>query len=105
VTSLNQTFVALADPTRRAILDVLIKKGGQSITQLRTVNEDITRQAFEKHVGVLISARVVIKRKKGRESMVKVAPSAFMDVALWMKHYEKLWEHKLSKLGTYLDRD
>jgi DNA-binding transcriptional ArsR family regulator len=104
VATIDRTFIALTDSTRRLVLKKLAQKGAQSIADLHKVNKNISRQAFEKHITVLSKAKLISKSKQGREAIIKLHPSPLMDVSLWVQQYEKLWDSKLKDLGQYLDK-
>jgi DNA-binding transcriptional ArsR family regulator len=64
---------------------------------------DLTFAAVSKHLKVLERAQMVIKRRRGKEQMVSLAPQAFADAAEYLEWYRKLWENRLDSLEQYLN--
>lgn len=98
--SLDDTFGALADPTRRDILR-RVSSAELSISEIAR-NYDLTFAAISKHLKVLERASMIIKRRKGKEQLVSIAPQAFADADEYLKFYRRLWEERLDSLDTYL---
>jgi DNA-binding transcriptional ArsR family regulator len=99
--SLDNTFGALADPTRRDILR-RVSSSELSVGQLAGFY-DLTFAAVSKHLKVLERARLVIKRRRGRQQMVSLAPRAFADAAEYIEWYRALWETRLDSLEQFLN--
>jgi DNA-binding transcriptional ArsR family regulator len=97
---LDAIFGSLADPIRRDILRRVAKKE-MTITDIAE-RYDVTFAAISKHLKVLEKAKLVIKRRKGREQVVTLAPDAIKDAASYLKTYEKIWNNRLGNLETYL---
>ena len=98
----RDVFQAIADPTRRGIIEVL------STNQL-TVNAvaeqfDISRQAVSKHVRILTECGLVVIRVKGRERVCELRPAVLAEVAAWIEHYRMFWNQKLDALDTHLKK-
>jgi DNA-binding transcriptional ArsR family regulator len=100
--SLDNTFGALADPTRRDILRRL-SNTELSVGQIARFY-DLTFAAVSKHLKVLERAQMVIKRRRGKEQMVSLAPQAFADAAEYLEWYRSLWETRLDSLEQYLSQ-
>ena len=100
---MDEVFRALADPSRRALLDALHGRGGQS---LRELGEGLamTRQAVAKHLGVLDAAGLVTPVRRGRETRYHLTPEAFTDAVGWIADVGGKWDRRLSKLQRLLDR-
>ncbi len=100
--TLSRTFAALADPTRRAILDRL-RQGEASVTELaEPFLGRMTLPGVTKHLKVLEVAGLV---KKGREAQWRpchLRPAPLHDVSVWMEDYRALMEEHLDRLGEYL---
>lgn len=97
---LDDIFAALADPTRRDILQRVAENE-------LTVNEvaepyDMSTQAISKHLKILEKARLILKRKKGRERMIVLSPYAFKDASEYLEWYKQLWEERFDSLDNYL---
>ncbi len=97
---LDSVFGALADQTRRDILSRLT-------TQQLTISEiaqpyHLTFAAISKHLKVLEKAKLVMKRRRGKQQIVQLAPQALADIDEYLGQYRKLWEQRLDSLDTYL---
>lgn len=97
---LNLIFGSLADPTRRDILRRASKKE-YSIGEIASYY-DMTLAAISKHLKVLEKAKLIVKKKRGKESVVQLSPTAFADASAYLKHYERLWNNRLDSLERYL---
>ena len=100
-------FSAIAHPTRRAVLDLLMN-GERSANELRN---DLTprlsgasQAAFSEHLSVLSRAGLVTARPQGRERIYSLNARPLAAAFDWLKPYEEFWDEKLTKLGDYLDR-
>ena len=98
VHSLDQTFAALSDPTRRAMIERLAR-GPASVRGLAEPFA-LSQQMISKHVACLVRARVVVKRKRGRESVCTLRPEALKAVSDWAYDYRRFWEESLDKLDV-----
>jgi DNA-binding transcriptional ArsR family regulator len=97
---LSDTLIALADPTRRAILARLA-------TGAATVNElaepfDISLQAVSKHLKMLERGGLIIRTREAQSRPCQIQADALKDVADWLERYRKLWDERLDRLGEYL---
>jgi DNA-binding transcriptional ArsR family regulator len=101
--SLDTTFGALADPTRRDILQRLsyIELSVGEIARFY----NLTFAAVSKHLKVLERARLIVKRRRGKQQMVSLAPQAFADAAEYLEWYRDLWETRLDSLEQFLNED
>lgn len=100
VDRLGTTFAALADPTRRAMVKRLAR-GPASVHGL-TEPFALSQQMISKHIAYLVRARIVIKTKRGRESVCRLRPEAIKTVAEWALDYRRFWEESFDKLDTVL---
>jgi len=100
VRNLDSTFAALADPTRRAMVNKLTL-GPASIRDL-TEPFSLSQQMISKHVACLVRARIVVKRRSGRESICTLRPTAIKAVADWAFDFRQLWEERFDKLDVVL---
>jgi DNA-binding transcriptional ArsR family regulator len=98
----SDVFRAIADPTRRKILDRLVARE-HSVSELLE-DFDITQPALSLHLRVLRDAGLVKTRKNGRLSMYSISPSPLRGVVDWLGHYDRFWNRKLTGLGAYLER-
>ncbi|HEX4775073.1 MAG TPA: metalloregulator ArsR/SmtB family transcription factor [Candidatus Saccharimonadales bacterium] len=101
--SLDTVFGSLADPTRR---DILRRVAGreQSVGQIAQ-HYDLTFAAISKHLKVLEKARLIIKRRRGKEQIVALSPGALADADAYLQQYRELWESRLDKLEALLEQE
>jgi DNA-binding transcriptional ArsR family regulator len=99
---LDAGFGALADATRRRILEAL-GRSDASITELAT-RFDMTLTGVKKHVQVLEDAGLVETEKVGRVRTVRLGPRSLDDEAQWMSQYRQMLEARLDRLGEFLRR-
>lgn len=97
---LNTVFLALADPTRRAILERLAQ-GEASGTELARPFS-ISVPAISKHLRVLEHADLILQRKDGRTHMFRLAAQPMREAADWLESYRRFWEAQFDSLETYL---
>jgi DNA-binding transcriptional ArsR family regulator len=97
---LNIIFFALADPTRRAILERLAH-GEASGTELAQPFS-ISVPAISKHLRVLKNADLILHRKDGRTHRFRLAASPMREAASWLEYYRQFWDAQFDSLGTYL---
>jgi DNA-binding transcriptional ArsR family regulator len=102
-TSLDRSFAALSDPTRRAILLRLGRHPDTSISELAGAFE-MTLTGLKKHVQILEDAGLVATEKVGRVRHVKVGPRRLDDVTKWISSYRTMLEQRLDHLGEFLER-
>lgn len=95
-------FHVIADPTRRAILD-LLAAGERAAGDLGAPFR-ISQPAVSKHLAVLREAGLVSHRQERGMRIYRLEAAALHDVFAWVRHYEKFWDVKLDALGRYLDR-
>ncbi len=97
---LDLIFGSLAHPIRRDIL----RRGA---TEELSVGEiarsyNVTLAAISKHLKILEKAKLIIKRKKGKEHLIQLSPPAIKDAAKYLQDYEKLWNDRFDALEKYL---
>ncbi|MGD2076630.1 MAG: metalloregulator ArsR/SmtB family transcription factor [Gammaproteobacteria bacterium] len=93
-------FHAVADPTRRRLLDLLA--AGEQPVQKLVPQFDMSFQAVSLHLKVLAEAGLVSRRKAGRFRYYKAEPQGLREVYDWVSRYQRFWEARLDRLGTYL---
>ena len=103
VDSLNLTFVALSDPTRRIILDRL-REGPATVSELAEPF-GISQQAISKHLAYLERAKLIEKRKEGRQHFCSLNPAApsLREAHEWMEGYCEFWEEAFGRLDVLLE--
>ena len=99
---LDTTFAALADPTRRGILERL-GRSEAGITELAEAF-DITLTGIKKHVGVLEAAGLVTTEKIGRVRRCRLGPRRLDDETAWIAAYQRMLDGRLNRLGEFLGR-
>ena len=100
--SLDATFSALSDPTRRTILTTL-QRGHASVTELARPH-DISMPAILKHLHVLQRAGLIEQKKTGRVRMCRLTVGPMQQAADWLSLYRVFWENQLDSLGRFLER-
>jgi len=98
---IQAVFTALADPTRREMLQRLAEQGPGTATQL-AAGLPISRQAVTKHLAVLSDAGLVTTQRAGKERRYVLAPEPLDDVAEWMAAIAARWDERLGALQHYL---
>lgn len=98
---LSQTFAALADPTRRAILARLCA-GETSVTELAEPF-DMSLPAVSKHLKVLERAGLVARSRDAQWRPCRLEAGPLKDANGWLEHYRRFWEQSFDRLEGYLD--
>jgi DNA-binding transcriptional ArsR family regulator len=98
---LGTTFAALSDPTRRAMIERLTR-GPASVHGL-TEPFGLSQQMISKHIATLVRARLVVKTKRGRESVCTLRPQAIKTVSEWAGSYRRFWEESFDKLEAVVN--
>ena len=93
---LNGVFRALADPTRRAILDRLAE--GEATVGALSGRFPLSLAAVSKHLGVLERAGLVTREARGRERVCRLDPAALADARAWLEFHERFWTDRLDAL-------
>jgi len=100
---LDSTLSALADPTRRAILHRL-SKGEERVTELARPFA-MSLNAVSKHIRVLERARLVKRRRNGREHFLSFNPAPLADATAWIEAQKAIWSARLSALDEMLQAE
>jgi len=100
--TLDRTFSALSDPTRRDILERL-STGPASIRQLARPYR-ISLPGVMKHVRILEEANLVTTDKHGRTRECRLGPERMDDATSWIERYRSQWEHRLDRLEAIIER-
>ena len=98
--TLDRTFSALSDPTRRAILSRLAQ-GGAAVTELARPF-DMSLPAVSKHLRVLEDAGLMTRRREGRIHHCRLAVGPLQGAADWLEFYRGFWETRFDSLADYL---
>ena len=99
---LSQTFAALADPTRRAMLSRL-SEGQANVSEIaQPFLDHMSLPAVTKHLKVLEQAGLVTKTRDGQRRLCDLNPHGFKDAIDFIEQYRQMWEESLDRLGEYL---
>jgi len=101
--SSEATFNALADPTRRAVLDML-RQGGQPAGQIARAFP-ISRPAISKHLSLLRRAHLVEERREGRHRVYQLNPAPLQAVDSWIEQYRAFWQTSLTSLKAFVESE
>jgi DNA-binding transcriptional ArsR family regulator len=102
--SMDLVFKALADPSRRRLLDRLRAKNGQTLSELGS-GLDMTRQAVAKHLALLEAANLIASRKRGREKLHYLNPVPIQGIyERWIGKFERHRLQALSDLKKSLEQ-
>jgi len=99
---LSNTFAALADPTRRAIL-ARLASGEASVTELAKPF-DMSMPAISKHLKVLERAGLIAHGREAQWRPRRLEPTALKEVHDWVEHYRQFWEQSFDRLDAYLHK-
>lgn len=97
----RDVFQAIADPTRRAILSLLIL---QAMTPNALAEHfDSSRQAISKHLQILAECELLEQEQQGREIYYHLNPKKMKEIDKWLEQFRTLWENRFSNLDKVLD--
>jgi DNA-binding transcriptional ArsR family regulator len=102
VDRLGTTFAALSDPTRRRMIERLSR--GPAPVHGLTEPFALSQQMISKHIACLVRARIVVKTKRGRESVCTLRPEAIKTVSDWAYSYRRFWEESFDKLDVVVNQ-
>ena len=101
--NLNNIFGSLSDPTRRDILQRMAA-GEMTVSEVAT-HYPLTLAAVSKHLQILEQAKLIIKRRAGKQQYVSLAPYAFKDATEYLEWYRDVWDQRLDALEGLLKQD
>jgi DNA-binding transcriptional ArsR family regulator len=101
--SAEATFQALADPTRRAVLD-LLRRGSQPAGQIASAFP-VSRPAISKHLRLLRRARLVCEHREGRNRVYQINPEPLRAVDSWIEQYRSFWSASLTSLKAFVEAE
>ena len=101
--SAEATFNALADPTRRAVLD-LLRKGRQPAGQIAQAFP-VSRPAISKHLRLLRRAHLVNEHREGRHRFYRLNPEPLRAVDTWLEEYRTFWTTSLNNLKAFIETE
>lgn len=96
----RDVFQAIADPTRREIIQMLAKES----LNLNAVSDrfDISRPAISKHIKILTECGLITIHQQGRERICEAKLDSLNEVSTWVQQYRQFWEDKMDALEVYL---
>jgi DNA-binding transcriptional ArsR family regulator len=100
--TLDRTFFALSDPTRRGILERL----GRGPAKIGELAEPfgLTLNGVKKHVGVLEEVDLVVTEKIGRARECRLGPAQLEDATHWIDDYRRTWQRRLDRFGDFVEK-
>ena len=101
---MEPVFAAVADPTRRLLLERLRLTGPTSISALGE-GLPMSRQAVSKHLGILRASGLVRVRRDGREQLHELDPRPLQVVDDWLRPYAAAWDARIAALRRHLGED
>jgi DNA-binding transcriptional ArsR family regulator len=99
---MDGTFWALADPTRRAVLQRLMKEPGLSVSELAKPLS-LKLPGMTKHLDVLSDAGLITRTKTGRTVAVNLSPAPMREAMAWLSQYESFWTVSLDRLVAFVE--
>jgi len=100
--TLNRTFAALADPTRRALLAQLSRRDAFSVSELAKPFA-MSLPAVMKHLDVLLDAGLVAREKTGRVVACRLTAKPMEQALAWLKRYQRFWSDNLDRLAAFVE--
>jgi DNA-binding transcriptional ArsR family regulator len=97
------TFSALADPTRRAVLE-LLRRGSQPAGRIAQAFP-VSRPAISKHLRLLRRAHLVQERREGRHRLYQLNAEPLRAVASWLDQYRSFWQTSLTSLKSFVESE
>jgi len=101
---LNNVITALADPTRRHIVEILSDGQARSVSEI-TAFFGITRQAVTKHLAMLVDGGILSCERHGRDRRNRLRPEGFDPLRKWFSHYSVFWDDRLSALKQQVEQE
>jgi len=102
--ALGAVFAALSDPTRRGMLERLVREGSTSVPELAG-ELPISRQAVAKHLASLYDAGLVVRAPgEGREVRYRLRPHALAGATAWLERTEDAWDTRVGRLKRALEK-
>lgn len=97
----RDVFQAIADPTRREIINLVAHKS-QNLNSIAD-NFNVSRQAISLHIKILYECGLISIRQQGRERVCEAQLQQLGQVSHWIEQYRKLWDHRFDAIETILD--
>ncbi|WP_042166268.1 ArsR/SmtB family transcription factor [Paenibacillus gorillae] len=99
----QDVFQAIADPTRRSLLKLLVDQ--ELPVNVISGHYPMSRTAVSKHLRILADAGLVKERKVGRETRYRLDAEPLRELKRWLAYYERFWENKLGALKRLVEED
>ncbi len=103
-TTLDRTFAALADPTRRALLAQLSERNSLSVSELAKPFA-MSLPAVMKHLDVLSEAGLITREKTGRTVSCTLRADPMQEATDWLNRYQRYWTERLDRLAAFLEEE
>ena len=100
----DDVFKALADPTRRALLERLLREGRELNVRALTEQAGVSQPMVSKHLTVLKAAGLVQERPEGRVVHYRAEPKGLAPLMDWMRFYAVFWDERMDRLENLLNR-
>ena len=101
---MDRIFSALADPTRRGVLQQLMGKPGLSVSELARAHS-LKLPGMTKHLDVLSDAGLITRTKTGRTVAVNLSAAPMREAISWLNRYERFWAVNLDRLAVLVEED
>lgn len=102
--TLDRTFAALSDPTRRALLARLGEEESLTVSELARPFA-MSLPAVMKHLDVLSEAGLITRRKTGRSVSCRLEAGPMEEASAWLRHYERFWSERLDRLAALVEAE
>lgn len=99
----RDVFQAIADPTRRQIIEMVAKRS-LNVNEIAE-NFDVSRQAVSLHVKILMECGLIVIKKQGRERFCEAKLDQLNDVAEWVEYCKQFWSTQFNSLERYLKKE
>mgnify|MGYP001553087337 CR=1 FL=1 len=103
MTARRDVYQAIADPTRRAIIQMIASQSNNNINAIAE-KFDMSRQAVSLHVKILTDCGLIVVKQQGRDRFCEAQLNRLSEVSRWVDQYRQHWESKLDGLETYLKK-
>lgn len=100
----QELFYALADPTRRSIVELLAMHGQMSATEIYG-NFSVSHPAISQHLGVMRQADLVSVEKDAQRHLYSLNLKAMRELGVWVEHFTRLWEERFEMLDEALEAE
>jgi DNA-binding transcriptional ArsR family regulator len=97
-------FAALAEPTRRSILELLARNGPLAATEI-SAQFPVSPPAISQHLKVLREAKLVLMEKRAQQRLYRLNPETLSQFEAWVTHMQQRWSERFDALDTVLERE